>query len=79
MEKNETLLKALYRQDFYSFLRRVFAEVSSNAIFQSNWHIEVIIHYLQLAMEGKEKRLKSALWLCLRIFWVKIHESGFFV
>lgn len=57
MEKNEALLKALYRQDFYSFLRRVFAEVASNATFQSNWHIEVIIHYLQLAMEGKEKRL----------------------
>ena len=57
MEKNETLLKALYRQDFYSFLRRVFAEVASNATFQANWHIEVIIHYLQLAMEGNEKRL----------------------
>lgn len=57
MEKNEALLKALYRQDFYSFLRRVFAEVASNATFQANWHIEVIIHYLQLAMEGKEKRL----------------------
>lgn len=53
MEKNEALLKALYRQDFYSFLRRVVAEVASNATFQANWHIEVIIHYLQLAMEGK--------------------------
>ena len=55
MENNEALLKALYRQDFYSFLRRVFAEVASNATFQSNWHIEVIIHYLQLAMDRERK------------------------
>ena len=57
MAKYDPLLKALYRQDFYSFLRRVFAEVGGNAQFQPNWHIEVIIHYLQLALEGKEKRL----------------------
>lgn len=57
MAKYDPLLKALYRQDFYSFLRRVFAEVGGNAQFQSNWHIEVIIHYLQLALEGKEKHL----------------------
>ena len=57
MEKNETLLNAIYRQDFYSFFQRVFADVGGNSVFQPNWHIEVIVHYLQLAMEGKEKRL----------------------
>ena len=57
MENNEDLLKAIYRQDFYSFLQRVFADVGGNANFQPNWHIEVIVHYLQLAMEGKERRL----------------------
>ena len=57
MENNEALLKAIYRQDFYSFLQRVFADVGGNANFQPNWHIEVIVHYLQLVMEGKERRL----------------------
>lgn len=57
MEKNETLLNAIYRQDFYSFFQRVFADVGGNSVFQPNWHIEVIVHYLQLAMEGKENRL----------------------
>lgn len=57
MENNNTLLNAVYRQDFYSFLQRVFIEVGGNATFQPNWHIDVIVHHLLLALEGKEKRL----------------------
>lgn len=50
-------LKAILRKDFKSFAVKVFNEVSPNATFLDNWHIDVMIDNLLDVLEGKKKRL----------------------
>ena len=50
-------LTALLRKDFKSFVVKVFNEVSPNAIYSDNWHVDVICNELMNILEGKENRL----------------------
>src|SRR5574344_1029637 len=48
---------ALLRTDFKSFVRKVFLEVSPNAQYLDNWHIDVICQELENILSGKNNRL----------------------
>src|SRR3977135_3997021 len=45
------------RKDFVSFVRKSFHVLAPSAIFQMNWHICAIAHYLEQVRLGKIKRL----------------------
>ncbi len=53
---DQKTLKALLRQDLFTFIDKSFQEVDGG-IFISNWHIEVIAYYLSLVEAGEIKRL----------------------
>lgn len=48
---------ALIRSDFYSFVQRVFYEVTGGQILVPNWHLEVLCDALERARRGEIKRL----------------------
>lgn len=50
-------LTSLLRSDFKSFVIKVFNEVSPNAKYSDNWHIDVICHELMEVFEGQQNRL----------------------
>ena len=49
--------RAICRQDLYSFAMRCFAHLHGRAVFQPNWHLEVIASALQDCLIGGTKRL----------------------
>lgn len=51
------ILNALFRDDFKSFVRKVFLEVSPNAQYLDNWHIDVICNELEEILNDKNLRL----------------------
>ncbi len=57
--EQKRLLKALFREDFKSFVNKVFNEVSPNDEYLDNWHIDVICHHLMRAADDNndENRL----------------------
>lgn len=57
IKDKKALLNSLLRVNFKSFTEKVFKEVSPNATYLDNWHIEVICHELIDILENKEKRL----------------------
>ncbi len=54
---NIRLLKAVLRQDFKAFVRKVFAEVSPGTVYMDNWHIDVICAELEAILRGENNRL----------------------
>ena len=50
-------VNAACRKDFVSFVRKSFHVLAPSAIFQMNWHICAIAHYLEQVRLGKIKRL----------------------
>ncbi|MEY3703671.1 MAG: hypothetical protein RLZZ561_1291 [Pseudomonadota bacterium] len=52
------VLQALLRQDFYNFMRKAFATVNPGELFLANWHLRAICYHLELARQGKVRRLK---------------------
>src|SRR5574344_1493113 len=54
---DKEILNALLRQDFKSFVRKVFLEVSPNAQYLDNWHIDVICNELSNILQGKYNKL----------------------
>ena len=50
-------LDATLRSDLSLFVRKVFATVSPNDTFKSNWHIEAIAHELTRCHAGENRRL----------------------
>lgn len=54
---DKELSTALIRSDFYSFVQRVFYEVTGGQEFAPNWHIEVLCDALERARRGEIKRL----------------------
>jgi len=54
---NKALLNSILRINFKSFVEKVFKEVSPNAQYLDNWHIEVICHELMDLLENRENRL----------------------
>ncbi len=54
---DKEILNALLRQDFKSFVRKVFLEVSPNSQYLDNWHIDVICGELSYILQGKYNKL----------------------
>src|SRR5438552_14500273 len=52
-----TELRALMRSDLASFIERCFYQLSPNARFFPNWHLEVIASKLDACRRGKIRRL----------------------
>jgi predicted phage terminase large subunit-like protein len=50
-------VKAACRQDFVSFVRKVFHVLNPSAVFHMNWHIRAIAHHLEQVRLGNIKRL----------------------
>lgn len=57
MHKDYRLLDAILRNDFPSFLAKVFAEVSGGDTFLPNWHLDAIAWELEQILLGKNTRL----------------------
>jgi predicted phage terminase large subunit-like protein len=53
----QQVLDAVMRQDLYSFIRGVFAIVSTNGRFMANWHLEAIAYALEKVVRGETRRL----------------------
>ncbi|WP_431300267.1 hypothetical protein [Tabrizicola sp. BL-A-41-H6] len=50
-------LYALLRQDFLSFVQKVFATLNPSTPYLHNWHVEAIVALLDEAMEGGTRRV----------------------
>ncbi|WP_341752886.1 MULTISPECIES: phage terminase large subunit [unclassified Candidatus Tisiphia] len=69
------LLHAILRQDFNSFINKVFNTINPGVEYQANWHIELIAEYLQAVQNGDIKRLiinmppRSLKSVCIGVAW----------
>lgn len=69
------LLHAILRQDFNSFINKVFNTINPGTEYQANWHIELIAEYLQAVQNGDIKRLiinmppRSLTSVCIGVAW----------
>lgn len=50
-------INAILRSDFHAFAEKAFATLVPNTVLRRNWHHQAIAHHLQLAAEGKIRRL----------------------
>lgn len=57
MTNQKRLLHAILRQDFTSFIAKVFHTINPGTEYIHNWHIELIAEYLEYIRVGKIKRL----------------------
>ena len=48
---------AILRSEFWFFAQRCFAELNPQAVFATNWHLEVIAAALTAVREGRIRRL----------------------
>ncbi len=55
--KTNRELHAILRNDFKSFVIKVFNEVSGNSTYSDNWHIDVICQELMDTYEGKHNKI----------------------
>jgi predicted phage terminase large subunit-like protein len=55
------VLQAILRQDFASFLQKVFATVCPGTVFLDNWHIHALAWHLERVRRGEIKRLAISL------------------
>lgn len=51
------VLKAILRNDFKSFVIKVFNEVAAGSQYMDNWHIDVICDEIMSMLDGKNNRL----------------------
>jgi len=51
------LLRAMLREDFYSFVQKVFETVSPGDVFSRNWSIEAVCHAITGIIRGDSTRL----------------------
>ncbi len=74
-EYNPDLLNAVLRQDFNSFINKVFNTINPGIEYQANWHIEIISEYLQAVQNGQIKRLiinmppRGLKSVCVSVAW----------
>ncbi len=54
---DQELLYAMLRQDFYSFVQKVFETVSPGDTFCPNWSVEAVCHSLDNVVRGETTRL----------------------
>ena len=75
MQYPESLLQAILRQDFCSFINKVFNSVNPGTEYKSNWHIELIAEYLEAVHHRQIKRLiinlppRGLKSLCISVAW----------
>ncbi len=75
MEYDKKLLDAVLRQDFSSFIGKVFHTINPGAEYQANWHIELIADYLEAVRAGEIKRLiinmppRALKSVCVNVAW----------
>ncbi|MCL1973135.1 MAG: phage terminase large subunit [Endomicrobia bacterium] len=50
-------IAAALRNDFKSFVIKVFHEVAANSSYLDNWHIDVICHNIEQVINGNKKKL----------------------
>ncbi|MFM7349378.1 MAG: hypothetical protein ACKO01_07800 [Erythrobacter sp.] len=50
-------IAALTRVDYGFFLRRAFADLGGQGTYSHNWHIDAIIHQLDLIRSRENRRL----------------------
>ena len=74
-KNNNRLLSAIIRQDFSSFIHKVFSTINPGTEFLPNWHIDLIADYLEMARTGKKKRLiinmppRALKSVCVSVAW----------
>lgn len=75
MSNKTRLLEAIIRQDFPSFIGKVFSTINPGAKYHSNWHIDLIADYLEAARSGEIKRLiinmppRALKSVCISVAW----------
>lgn len=57
MPRDKRLLDAILRQDFPSFIEKVFYTINPQSTYHPNWHIRLIAEYLEEVRKGGIKRL----------------------
>lgn len=69
------VVEAIIRQDFSSFISKVFSTINPGAKYHSNWHIDLIADYLEAARYGHIKRLiinmppRALKSVCISVAW----------
>ncbi len=72
---DDSLLQAVLREDFTSFIRKVFHSVNPGTCYEHNWHIDLMADYLEAARNGEIKRLiinippRSLKSICVSVAW----------
>jgi predicted phage terminase large subunit-like protein len=75
MQYDKKVLNALLRQDFSSFIGKVFYTINPGSSYHSNWHIDLIAEYLEEVRRGKIKRLiinippRALKSVCVSVAW----------
>ena len=75
MTHNKQFLQAILRQDFSSFIGKVFHTINPGAGYQPNWHIDLIANYLEAVRKGQIKRLiinmppRALKSVCVSVAW----------
>lgn len=57
MNNEKEILNALLRTDFYSYIQKVFSEVTGGEVFIPSWHLQLICDTLEKCRRGEIKRL----------------------
>ena len=73
--KSAPFLSSILRQDFASFISKVFATINPGIEYEHNWHIDLLADYLISAEEGLLKRLiinvppRALKSVCVSVAW----------
>ena len=54
---HRAVVRAALRQDFATFIAKVFQTVSLGDVYERNWHIDALAHMLYQVHCGKKRRL----------------------
>jgi hypothetical protein len=55
--ENQRVVEAICRTDFVAFTQKTFQILSPSAVFRMNFHIEALAYVLELARQGKARRV----------------------
>jgi hypothetical protein len=75
MNDKEEFLEAILRDDFPSFIAKVFSLINPGAEYHANWHIDLIAQYLEAVRLGQIKRLiinmppRALKSVCVSVSW----------
>jgi predicted phage terminase large subunit-like protein len=75
MKDTAELLEAILREDFASFIGKVFSTINPGTEYHANWHIDLIAEYLEAVRLGQIKRLiinmppRALKSVCVSVAW----------